>query len=96
MGNSITEISLLLSRRPLLSYLLAFAAPIIRPFPPFCYPNPLDTLAVQRDRAPYPHFGRPVQAAVSTAQYLIVAAAVANVTLVAYDLSTKSIFVPNV
>ena len=95
MGNSIAEISLLSSSRPLLSYLLAFAAPTIRPFPSFHYHNPLDTLEVQRDRAPYPHFGRAVQAAISTTQYLVVAAAVANVTLMAYDLSTKSIFVPS-
>ena len=95
MGNSIAEISLLSSSRPMLSCLLAFAAPTIRPFPSLHYHNPLKMLKVRQDRVEYPYFKTSVQVVISVAQYVVVAAAVINVTLLAHDLSTKSIFVPS-
>ena len=94
LGNSVTEISLLSSERPLLALSLAVGSPVIAPSGTFKYQDPLANLKPEKDRKEYPRLSRAGHVAVSVAQYLIAAAAATNTALLTYDLSSKAIFVP--
>lgn len=94
LGNSTAEISLLSSERPLLAILLAVGAPTITPFGAFKYQDPLGDLKARENGIEYPRFSRTAQAIVSAGQYIVAAAAATNVALLAYDLSSKAIWVP--
>ena len=95
LGNSTAEISLLSSRRPLLSFLLALGAPTIAPFATFKYSNPLGELRVRDDKAKYPDLSSSMQRVVPIVEYLFAIASAINVTLLAYELSIKSVFIPS-
>ena len=95
LGNSTAEISLLSSRRPLLSFLLALGAPTIAPFATFKYSNPMEELRVRNDKAKYPNLHSSTQRIISIVEYLFAIASAINVTLLAYDLAFKSVFIPS-
>ena len=95
LGNSTAEISLLSSRRPLLSFLLALGAPTIAPFATFKYSNPLEELRVRDDKAKYPDLRSSMQRVIPIVEYLFATASAINVTLLAYELAFKSVFIPS-
>ena len=96
IGNSTAEISLLSSVRPVLSSLIAIAAPTIVPFHSFRYKNPLKDLKLQQDPVPYPQLrNAAIRHFISAVEYVIVIAAAGNVAHLAYQLSTSSVYIPN-
>lgn len=95
LGNQTVEIALLLSRRPLLSFLMAFGAPVIAPYRAFGYSNPLEDLRASNDAVRFPTLGARTQAVVSTVEYVIILGAGTTIMCLAYEISTKSTYVPS-
>jgi len=95
LGNSVADISLLSSERPLLALLLAVGAPTTAPSGPLKYQDPLANFKLQKHWKEYPQFSRAAHAALSVGQYLLAVAAATNIVLLSIDLSKKAIFVPH-
>ncbi|KAH8901472.1 hypothetical protein GQ53DRAFT_597400, partial [Thozetella sp. PMI_491] len=92
MGSSSMETGLLAMRRPLLSLLLGVGAPSAFPLRAFEYSNPEEMLRKGTGSIGWgEQLGRPVAAVVVALQYLIVCAAVANVSHITYELCVFSV-----
>ena len=97
-GIQTDEIALLFSARPFLSFLLMLGAPTVAPFNAIKYSNPLKALTARTDESygpKYPEFNSTPKYLLSIIQYLVAAGAAWNVAYLAYELSTKSTFVPS-
>ncbi|KAL8793876.1 MAG: hypothetical protein Q9195_003495 [Heterodermia aff. obscurata] len=99
LGNAPAEIALLaFSGRPLLAFLLNAGAPVIAVTSTFKHQYPLEVLQDpdHNSKSPFPTFDSQYKSIlVATAEYLLAAAAAINVALLASDISTKAVYVPN-
>ena len=96
LGNSSAEVALLsFSGRPLLAFLLSVGAPVLPITGTFKSQHPLEILKTSGGRSPFPRFPRSVTAVLLLAEYLLSAGAAVNVALLAYDISSKTVYVPN-
>lgn len=91
LGSSPVELGLLTTSRPLLSLLLALAAPVINPLRLFEYVDPKSMLeGLQKSLKVKPTQQRVSPWLVVTVQFALAIAAVVNVTMVSYDLYSKA------
>ncbi|KAL8992421.1 MAG: hypothetical protein Q9169_007117 [Polycauliona sp. 2 TL-2023] len=96
LGNAPSEIALLsFSGRPLLAFLLNMGAPVIAVAGTFKYQHPLEVLTYGGGKSPFQIFTGIKSTLVAMAEYILAAAAAVNVALLAYDISTKAVYVPN-
>ena len=95
-GNAPAEIALLaFSGRPLLSFLLNAGAPVIAVTGIFRYQYPLEVLKGPDSKCPFPTISGAKSVIIAIGEYLLAAAAAVNVALLASDISTKAVHVPN-
>lgn len=85
LGSSTAETVLLSRRRPLLAFLIASGSPAVNPLPTFVYPNPLEELRARENHLAPRHFSPWQATAVSALEYVLIAAAIANVYTAAYS-----------
>ena len=90
LGSSPVELGLLSTSRPILSLLLALAAPVINPLRLFDYTDPKNMLAELKMGVKMTTHGTVTSLLVVILQVALALAAVANVTLVSYDLYNKA------
>ncbi|KAL8801417.1 MAG: hypothetical protein Q9182_004481 [Xanthomendoza sp. 2 TL-2023] len=96
LGNAPPEIALLaFSGRPVLAFLLNMGAPVIAVAGTFKYQHPLEVLTYGGGKSPFPTFTGVKSVLIATSEYILAAAAAVNVALLAYDISTKAVYVPN-
>ena len=96
MGNAPAELALLaFSGRPLLAFLLNAGAPVIAVTGTFKYQYPLEVLKGPDSKCPFPTIGGAKSVIIAIGEYLLAAAAAVNVALLASDISTKAVYVPN-
>ena len=91
LGQSLAEISLLSSQRPVLSALLALGAPAMYPTRVFEYTYPPDVLRAFPDQFGVAKLRPSLSVAVSILQYLLAAGTVANNINLAIDLGVRSV-----
>lgn len=90
LGSSPVELALLSNSRPVLSLLLALAAPVVNPIRLFDYVSPRDILVNLKDGAQVAQKQKRTSAWIAVIQFVLAAAAVLNVTLIALDLYHKA------
>ena len=92
-GSTTIEIGLLAFRRPLLAFLISMGSPCINPHRAFDYRNIVHRLGVQSDPTVKvsPRLTYYPALFVSALQYLCVCGSIANVGLITYDLSIKTV-----
>ena len=96
LGNAPAEVSLLaFSGRPLLAFLLNVGAPVISVTGTFKYQHPLEVLTVARGKSLFPVITGAKSVIIAIVEYILAAAAAVNVALLAYDISSKAVYVPN-
>ena len=96
LGNSPAEVALLsFSGRPLLAFLVSIGAPVLAVTGTFKIQHPLEVLKAPSERSPFPKFSRSGTILLLSAEYMLSAAAAVNVALLAFDISSKAVYVPN-
>ena len=96
LGNAPPEIALLaFSGRPVLAFLLNMGAPVIAVAGTFKYQHPLEVLTYGGGKSPFPTFSGVKSVVIALGEYILAAAAAVNVALLAYDISSKAVYVPN-
>ena len=96
LGNSSAEVALLsFSGRPLLVFLLSVGAPVLSVTGTFKLLHPLEVIKSPEGRSPFPKFPRSVTIVLLFAEYILSAGAAVDVALLAYDISSKAVYVPN-
>ncbi|KAL8685179.1 MAG: hypothetical protein Q9224_005926 [Gallowayella concinna] len=96
LGNAPPEIALLaFSGRPVLAFLLNMGAPVIAVAGTFKYQHPLEVLTYGGGKSPFPIFTGAKSVLIAITEYILAAAAAVNVALLAYDISSKAVYVPN-
>ena len=94
LAPSLAEVALLSTCRPVLSALLAVAAPAVFISRPMDYTDPLELLEPGRGRFTLSRFSwRNVALLVSVGEYILIAIAIANMLAVAYQVGTSTILV---
>ncbi|KAJ5176532.1 uncharacterized protein N7482_002409 [Penicillium canariense] len=87
LGSSTAEVALLSRRRPLLAVMIALGSPAVNPLPTFVYPNPVADLKEREGRLLLNHLSALSNfraAILILTEYLIVIAAIVNVTTASY------------
>ncbi|KAI4224252.1 MAG: hypothetical protein LQ349_007268 [Xanthoria aureola] len=96
LGNAPPEIALLaFSGRPVLAFLLNMGAPVIAVARTFKYQHPLEVLTYRGGKSSFPTFSGVKSVVIALGEYILAAAAAVNVALLAYDISSKAVYVPN-
>lgn len=96
LGNAPPEIALLaFSGRPALAFLLNVGAPVIAVAGTFKYQHPLEVLTYGGGKSPFKTFSGVKSVLIAAVEYVLAAAAAVNVALLAFDISTKAVYVPN-
>ena len=90
LGSNPVELGLLSTRRPVLSLLLALAAPVVNPIRLFDYVNPKDMLTKLKQEVNKTKRKKMISALIVFCQFVLAIAAVANITMVAADLYSKA------
>jgi hypothetical protein len=91
-GNTLPEMALLATRRPLLGFTLALGSPFVSLMRAFEYPNPEGSLAQTVQPARLPGTGSKwIVIVVLLAQYFVAIAAAANVFIATYQLSFQTV-----
>jgi hypothetical protein len=92
LGSTTTEIGLLSSRRPLLSFFLSVGAPVINPRRLFEDANLEDILKKRKTRRAFPRTIKgKAPLMVTLIEYLLVLASIANLVEVTYELGYKTV-----
>lgn len=91
LGPSVAEISVLSTQRPLLSLMLSLGAPAVYPARLLRYDDPLKVLHTRQTPSVFLALQRRYAAAISIVQYVIAAAAIANVFYCATTLGLWTI-----
>ncbi|KAL8869900.1 MAG: hypothetical protein Q9174_003923 [Haloplaca sp. 1 TL-2023] len=96
LGNAPPEIALLAwSGRPALAFLLNVGAPVVAVAGTFKYQHPLEVLTYGGGSSPFPTVTGVKSVLIAIVEYLLAMAAAVNVALLAFDMSTKGVYVPN-
>lgn len=91
LGQSLAEISLLSSQRPILSGLLALGAPVMYPTRVFEYTHPPDALRYLPGNRGLPRLPPSLSVAVSILEYILAASTVANNIELAIRIGVRSV-----
>lgn len=90
LGSSPVELSLLSTRRPMLSLLLVLGAPVVNPIRLFDYINPEAILKSSSESANTEGKNRIPPRIVALLQHLFAFGAAANIAIIAFELNTKA------
>jgi len=90
LGSQTMELSLLSTKRPFLSLLIALGAPVVAPTRLFDHANPRDFLQLPESGLPLPKRSSFAMIAVPAVEYALVLAAFANVTTLAIQIGFLS------
>jgi hypothetical protein len=90
-GSTLSEISLLAIRRPILASLIAIGSPFVSPLRAFDYTNPVAPLAQVAAPLTLAPFTKTRQAVLSIAEYALALGALANLSTTTWQLATRTV-----
>ena len=94
LGSSTVEVSCLATRRPILAFLLCLGSPAVNPVRLYDYKDTLENILDLGATVQLPFMTGSSQRIVLVLKYVLVLAAIANVSLVNYDISLGTVWNP--
>lgn len=91
MGSSTTELFILSTQRPLLALFVSLGSPTVWPMRPFEQVDLREEMNIRAQRKTLPDMSRRAGYLVALVQFTAVLASIANVTMIAYDLTRLTI-----
>lgn len=90
-GSTLSEMTLLAVRRPVLAFLIALSSPFVNPLRTFDYTNPVASLGQSAAPIIMPPLTKTRRAILSLVEYVLVLAALANLATTTWQLATHTI-----
>ena len=92
LGSSTIEVSCLATRRPILAFLLCLGSPAVNPIRLFDYKSTLENILEHGATVKLPFMKGTAQRVFLVMKYVLTLAAIANISLVNYDISLRTVW----